>query len=85
MEQKRRRRKEIDDRDLKRVMKQVANNIKSLRKTQKLSQQVLATRAKISITTLSDIEACKAFNLKLSTLITLARELGVQDITKLLK
>lgn len=82
MEQKRKRRKEIDDRDLKRTMKQVAANIKTLRKAQKLSQQVLATRAKISITTLSDIEACKAFNLKLSTL---ARELGISDITKLLK
>lgn len=85
MSDTRKRRKEIDDRDLKRVMKLVAANVNELRKSQKLSQQVLATRAKISTTTLSDIEACKAYNLKLSTLVSLARELGISDITKLLK
>ncbi|MBX2987097.1 MAG: helix-turn-helix transcriptional regulator [Bdellovibrionaceae bacterium] len=78
------RRKKIDDKDLKRVMDRVAQNICRLRRAKNLSQQVLATSAGIATTTLSDIERGQAHNLKLSTLVSLARQLDLKDITELL-
>ena len=79
----RQRRKQIDDKDLGRVMDRIAKNVKDLRGEQELSQQVLATRAGIATTTLSDIERGQAFNLKLSTLVSIARQLKIKDVTEL--
>ena len=82
---KRTRRKQIDDKDLSRVMDRIARNIRQLRIANGQSQQLLATDAGIAITTLSDIERGQAYNLKLSTLIAIARQLRLRDITDLFK
>jgi transcriptional regulator with XRE-family HTH domain len=80
---KRARRKQIDDKDLNRVMDRIAKNVRQARVSSELSQQVLATNAGIATTTLSDIERGQAFNLKLSTLIAIARQLKIKDFTEL--
>lgn len=77
------RRKRIDDEDLSRAMDRVAKNIRKRRKLLGLSQQVLATNSGIAITTLSDIERGQAYNLKLSTLVAIARQLDMKDFTDL--
>ncbi len=78
------RRKQIDDKDLDRVMSSIAKRVKDARKAQNLSQQVLTTNAGIAITTLSDIESERAYNLKLSTLVSLARQLKLKSIIDLI-
>ncbi|MBY0314008.1 MAG: helix-turn-helix transcriptional regulator [Bdellovibrionales bacterium] len=72
------RRKKIDDKDLGKLMGKIAQNVREGRIQSKLSQQALAERSGIAITTLSDIELAKAYNLKLSTLVSLARELKLK-------
>ena len=82
---RRTRRKQINDKDLGRVMDRIAKNVRQQRKSIGLSQQVLATNAGIATTTLSDIERGQAHNLKLSTLVTLARQFNLRDVIDLLK
>lgn len=82
---KRTRRKQIDDKDLGRAMERIAKNVQHYRKARNLSQQVLATNAGIATTTISDVERGQAYNLKLSTIIAIARQLKLKDFTELFK
>lgn len=78
----RKRRKEIDDPDLKKVLSRIAHNLEKKRGEESL--QALATRAKVTTSTVWEIENQKAYNIKLHTLITIARALGT-DLSDLLK
>jgi len=77
------RRKQIDDKDLAKVMDRIAHNVHETRLSLKMSQQILATKAGIATTTLSDIELGKAYNIKLSTLVTIARQLKLRNVDEL--
>lgn len=85
------RRKDWKDEDLIRLTIRIANNVKRLRDlkgkkepNKKLTLQVLATRAGVAASTIHEIEKGTAKNIKLSTLVALARALEISDPAELL-
>lgn len=74
----RKRRKEIADPDLKRALGRIASSIKRKRGDESL--QSVATRAQVTTSTVWEIENGKAPNIKLHTLVTIARALGLELI-----
>lgn len=66
-------------------LKNLANNIKSLRKEHGLSQQALAEKSRLSIATIAKIEICAVENPTLDTIVSLGNALGLKDSLTLLK
>ena len=70
---------EPEDKELAKQLKVLSANIKRFRgnmKPRKWSQQELASNAKLSMTTVYEIEGAKAADVRLGTIIALARALG---------
>ena len=78
------RRKEINDPALKQVMHRIGENAKNLRERLDWSQQELGVKAKVASSTISEIETKTAFNVKVHTLVSIAKALKV-DLADLLK
>jgi transcriptional regulator with XRE-family HTH domain len=57
--------------------KRVAKNVRVYRKRMALSQEALAERADMHWTFISGVERCK-YNLSLSSLVRIAKDLGCQ-------
>ncbi|USN48527.1 MAG: helix-turn-helix transcriptional regulator [Pseudobdellovibrionaceae bacterium] len=66
-------------------LKNLAKNIKSLRKEKGMSQQALAEKSRLSIATIAKIEICAVENPTLDTIVSLGRALGVKDSLLLLR
>ncbi|MBY0469626.1 helix-turn-helix transcriptional regulator [bacterium] len=69
--------KESAGSELSSLLKQIGLNIRNAREEQSLSQAEVCRRAKISITRLSEIESKRSRDIRISTLSSLARVLGV--------
>lgn len=78
----RKRRKEIDDPDLKKVLARISANLKKKRAQESL--QSVATRARVSTATVWELEHERAHNVKLHTLVTVARALDM-DLADLIR
>lgn len=65
---------------LKKILKIIGLNIKSLRKEKEISQIDLAHRANISPTTLNEIESRCHRDIRLSTLVAIAQSLNVSTL-----
>ena len=63
--------------DLKRILLSVGKNIRARREKLKISQVELSRRAKVSQTTLNEIESRSARDIRVSTLLLIAEKLGV--------
>lgn len=59
------------------LLQQIGANIAAIRRDQNLAQAELARRAKISLTTLNEIETRRFRNIRLSTLCAIAQALNV--------
>jgi len=66
-------------------LKNLAKNIKSLRKGKGLSQQALAEKSRLSIATIAKIEICAVKNPTLDTIVSLGQALGIKDSLSLLQ
>ncbi|MGK5088945.1 helix-turn-helix transcriptional regulator [Bdellovibrionota bacterium FG-2] len=73
------------DRALLELLKGLAANVKKIRERKKMSQQTLASAAKLSISTVWELEKGRSPDVRLSTVTALARVLEVDDPLKLLK
>jgi DNA-binding Xre family transcriptional regulator len=80
--EKRKRRKEIDDPDLKKVVARIAANIVKNRGEE--SYERVAHKAQVSTSTVWEIAHAKADNIKLHTLVSIARALDL-DLIDLLR
>lgn len=69
--------------DFQALLKRVGGNIVSLREQKGLSQAELARQAKVSLTTLNEIETRRFRDIRLSTLFAIAKVLDV-DISSLI-
>jgi transcriptional regulator with XRE-family HTH domain len=66
-------------------LKNLAKNIKSLRKELGMSQQALAEKSRLSIATIAKIEISAVENPTLDTITSLGNALGLKDSLSLLK
>lgn len=69
--------------DLSRLLEQIGGNLRELRQATGMTQAKLAKLSKVSTTTLSDLESKCARDVRLSTLLALARILEC-DVARLL-
>ena len=65
-----------EDKDLARFIRSFAKNLKSLRDKADLSQQELASKAGLSTTTVYELENARVADIRLGTIVALARALG---------
>lgn len=72
--------KGIKDRELKVLINNLAKNLKKARTEQGLSMQELATAAKISTSTIWELENVKAEDFRMSTVTAIANQLGINPI-----
>ncbi|WP_413577772.1 helix-turn-helix domain-containing protein [Bdellovibrio sp. HCB290] len=76
--------KGINDKELNRLVKNLAKNVQRERAKQGLTMQSLATLAKMATSTVFEIENGKVEDFRMSTITALAQKLGV-DPLELLK
>lgn len=72
--------KGIKDRELKVLIHNLAKNLKKARTEQGLSMQELATAAKISTSTIWELENVKAEDFRMSTVTAIANQLGINPL-----
>ncbi|MEA9357374.1 helix-turn-helix transcriptional regulator [Bacteriovorax sp. PP10] len=77
--------KGIKDRELKILINNLAKNLKKARTEQGLSMQELATAAKISTSTIWELENVKAEDFRMSTITAIANQLGLSPLTLISK
>lgn len=77
--------KGIKDRELKILITNLAKNLKKARTEQGLSMQELATAAKISTSTIWELENVKAEDFRMSTITAIANQLGLNPLTLISK
>lgn len=66
--------------DLKEWLKVIGSNLTEIRESKEMSQAELARKAKVSHTTVNEIETRRFRDIRLSTLTSLARALGVSPM-----
>lgn len=79
-----RQRKGITDKELGRLIRSLAKNVKEHRITQGITQQTLAARANIAISTIWELENAKVEDLRLSTITAIAQTLKIDTIKLLI-
>ena len=72
--------KNIQDKDLLRLLNTLGENTKTLRQKAKLSQQKLATASGLATSTISEIESGRAYNVQLATVTAIARQLKIDPV-----
>lgn len=77
--------KGIKDKELKILINNLAKNLKKARTEQGLSMQELATAAKISTSTIWELENVKAEDFRMSTITAIANQLGLSPLTLISK
>lgn len=77
--------KGIKDRELKILINNLAKNLKKARTEQGLSMQELATAAKVSTSTIWELENVKAEDFRMSTVTAIANQLGLNPLSLMSK
>ena len=77
--------KTIADKQLKRLLKNLAHNVRGLREKEELTLLSLAAKSHLAISTVLEIEKEKVTQVELGTITSLARGLGIDDPLKLLE
>lgn len=72
--------KQHDDRFLSKLVNQIGKLLKYYRQEAGLSQNQLAKNSGVSISTINEIENCIVSDMRLSTISTLGRHLGIDPL-----
>lgn len=67
------------------MLKALAENVKKHRESKGITQLELAAKAKLSISTISEVESRRVADVRLSTVVAIAEVLGVEDPLKLFR
>ena len=76
--------KEVTDKELKRLLRNLGRNVRELRDQSGMTLLQLASKSKLAISTITEVEKSGVSQVELGTITSLARGLGV-DPLKLLE